>query len=63
MVLRVQVVHGEADPAGAQHEDGGDDLSDDGDRFLEDVDDGENGKDDAGNVNDGTHFVKRLKFH
>jgi len=28
VVLGVEVIHGEADPAGAEHEDGGDDLSD-----------------------------------
>ena len=55
VILRVEVVDDEADPAGAEHEDGADDLSDDGDGFLENVNDGEDGKDDTDDVDDGSH--------
>ena len=55
VVLGVEVVDDEADPAGDEDQDDGDDLSDGGDRFLDDVKDGEDGKDYADDVNDGTH--------
>ena len=55
VILRVEVVHDEADPAGDEDQDDGDDLSDDGDGFLENVDDREDGKDDTDDVNEGSH--------
>ena len=60
VILRVEVVNDESDPTGAEHEDGADDLSDDGDGFLEDVDDGEDGKDDTDDVDDGSHGLGLL---
>ena len=41
VVLGVEVVDEQADPAGGQHDDGTDDLAHEADRFLEDIDDGE----------------------
>ena len=55
MILRVEVVDDEADPAGDEDQDAGDDLAHEGDGLLDDVDDGENGKDQTDPVNDGTH--------
>jgi hypothetical protein len=55
MILRVEVVNHEADPAGDEDQDAGDDLTHEGDGLLDDVDDGEDGEDQADEVNDGTH--------
>ena len=55
MVLRVEVIDDEADPAGGEHEHGADDLTHEGDGLLDDVEDGEDGEDDADDVNEGTH--------
>ena len=52
---RVEVVNHEADPAGDEDQDAGDDLTHEGDGLLDDVDDGEDGEDQADEVNDGTH--------
>ena len=54
MILRVEVVHGEAYPAGDEHQDAGDDLAHDGDGLLDDVDDGEDREDQTDVVNNGT---------
>ena len=55
VILGVEVVDDEADPAGDEHQDDRDDLAHEGDGLLNDVEDGEDGKDDADDVNDGTH--------
>ena len=55
VILGVEIVNGQADPAGNEDQDDGDDLSDDGNRLLGDVDDGEDGEDDTDDVNDGSH--------
>ena len=55
MILGVEIVNDEADPAGDEHQDAGNDLAHGGDGFLEDVDDGEDRQDKADDVNDGTH--------
>ena len=57
MILRVEVVDDEADPAGDEHQDAGNNLAHEGDGLLEDVDDGEDREDEADKVNDGTHGV------
>ena len=56
MVLRVEVVDKEADPAGAEHDDGADNLADDADRLLEDVDDGEDRQDESDEIDFGQDF-------
>ena len=55
VVLRVEVVDDEADPAGDEHENDGDDLAHGADGLLEDVEDGDDSEDDADDVDDGTH--------
>ena len=55
MVLGVEVVHEQADPARRQDYDGADDLSDQRDGFLENVDDGEDRKDQTDEIDDGSH--------
>ena len=55
MILGVEVVHGEADPAGDEDQDAGDDFAHGGDGLLEDVKNRDDGEDDADDVNDGTH--------
>jgi hypothetical protein len=55
VVLGIQVIDQQADPAGDQYEDRADDLADDADGLLEDVKDGEDGKDETDNVNDRRH--------
>ena len=60
-ILCVEVVHGQTDPAGGEHEDGGDDLADGGDGFLDDVKDGEDREDDADDVDDGSHGFGSVK--
>ena len=57
MVLGVEEVDDEADPAGGQDEDPRDDFADQGDRLLADVNDGEDGKDQADEVNDSSHSI------
>ena len=55
VVLRVEVVHHEADPAGDEHQDAGDDLAHEGDGLLDDVEDGEDREDQTDEIDDGTH--------
>ena len=55
VILRVEVVHHEADPAGDEHQDAGDDLAHEGDGLLDDVEDGEDREDQTDEINDGTH--------
>ena len=57
VILRVEVVNDEADPAGDEDQDGGDDFAHEGDGLLDDVEDREDGEDDTDDVNDGTHGV------
>ena len=59
-ILGVEVVHGETDPAGGEHEDGSDDLSHEGDGFLDDVKNGEDREDDTDDVNEGSHRLGLL---
>ena len=67
MVLRVEIIHGEANPAGDQDQDDGDDLAHEGDGLLDDVEDREDREDNADDVDDGTHgfgsFIKWLNVH
>ena len=55
VVLRVEVVDDEADPAGDEHQDAGDDLAHEGDGLLDDVEDGEDREDQTDEIDDGTH--------
>ena len=55
MVLGVEEINGQANPAGEEYNRGCDDLAHEGDGFLEDVKYGQNGKDDADNVNETCH--------
>ena len=55
VILGIEVVHGETDPAGDEDEHDGDDLTDEGNRFLDDVENSENREDDTDDVNDGSH--------
>ena len=57
MILRVEVVDGETNPAGDEHQDAGNHFAHEGDGLLDDVDDGEDREDEADKVNDGTHGV------
>lgn len=52
MVLRVEIIDKESDPTGHQYDDGADDLSDKGNRLLENVYDCENRQDQTDNVDD-----------
>jgi len=61
MVLGVEVVDGYAHPAGDQHQDAADKFSNQGDGFLENVDDGQDGQDKTCNVKNGSkHSVRFL---
>ena len=55
MILRIEVVHHETDPAGDEDQDDRDDFTHKRDGLLGNVDDGEDGQNDADKVNDGTH--------
>ena len=55
MVLGPQVVDGKADPAGQKDDNGRNDFSGKGNGLLEDVKDGQNGENDADNVNNSGH--------
>ena len=57
MVLGIEEIHGEADPAGGQDDDGGNDLPDKGDGLLDDVQNGDDRKDNTDDVNDACHNV------
>ena len=57
VILCVQVVDQEAYPAECQHENAADDLADKGDGFLDDVKDGDDGKDYADDVDKVCHIV------
>lgn len=57
MVLGIQIVNCQANPARCEHEDGGDNLAYEGDGFLENVEDGDDGKNYANDVNDA-HNIK-----
>ena len=46
-VFRVEIVDEQADPAGAEHEDGADDLAHQADGFLDDVEDRDDREHDA----------------
>ena len=52
-----EIVHGQADPAGSENDDGGDNLAHEGDGLLEDVDDGEDCENNANNVNECCHIL------
>ena len=55
VVLGVEEVDDEADPAGQEDDDRRDDLADEADGLLEDVDDGEDGENEADDVDNGCH--------
>jgi hypothetical protein len=52
VVLCVKVVDKEAYPAESEHQDAADDLSDRGNGFLDNVENGDDGEDNADDVNE-----------
>ena len=54
MVLGVEIIHQKADPAGDEHQDGGNDLSSYGDGLLENVQNGQYCQYDTDDVNDAS---------
>ena len=55
MIFRIEIVHYESDHVGDEQEHDGNDLADQGDRFLDDVDDGDDAKDLTDEPNEGFH--------
>ncbi len=62
VVLRVEEVDQEADPAGGEHQDGADDFTHEGDGLLEDVENGDDGQYEADEIDnhDKLNFKKNV---
>ena len=61
MILGVEVVDGKADPARAENENWADDLSYEGNRLFDDVEDCDDRENDTDNVNKWAHRSIYLK--
>jgi hypothetical protein len=57
MVLCPKEIDKETNPAGQEHDNGADDLTDSGDRFLENVENRQNGQNNTDDIQNLTHDV------